>query len=149
MTEVRSLLCFLLRPLLQTLALELKEQRNTLTPDVNIPDPDDSPVDSTGNTVEGFLIRLWEIVVLINGSVEDILGRGGINHVLDHETLDGLVLRDETAAVHAVDGLLTAGVHLSTPTVPALLRHFKKGQAKPSPTAVVDFLTDAQVVYFL
>ena len=80
-------------------------------------------MDSTGNTVEGFLIRLWKIVVLINGSVEDILGRGGINHVLDHEALDRLVLWNEPAAVHAVHSLLATSIHLRTTAVPSLLGH--------------------------
>ena len=117
------LFLLVLSPLLSTLALELKEQWNTLSPDINVPDTDNSPVASAGNAVEGLLVGLWKIVILIDGGIEDILGGGGIDHVLDHEPLDGLILWNKASAVHAVDSLLTAGVHLGTATVPSLLRH--------------------------
>ena len=117
------LFLLVLGPLLSTLALELKEQWNTLSPDINVPDTDDSPVDSAGNAVESLLVGLWKIVILIDGGVKDILSGGGIDHVLDHEPLDGLILWNKASAVHAVDCLLTASVHLATTTVSALLRH--------------------------
>ena len=109
--------------LLSALPLVLHEERDPLAPDVDVPDPDDPPVDGAGDAVEALLVGLWKLVVLEDAVIEDILRGRGIDHVLDHKALDGLVLRNKTTAVHAVDSLLTAGVHLSTTTVPALLGH--------------------------
>ena len=57
------------------------------------------------------------------GSLSDIAGTGGIQDVADDETLNSLILRGQTTAVHAVDGGGAATAVLGTSIVTALAGH--------------------------
>ena len=119
-------------PLSRTFPLEFEEKWNTLLPSVNVPDPNDSPVDGAGDAVETLLVCLWKFILLVDRCIEDIFGGRSIDHVLDHETLDSLIFWNKPSTIQAVHCLFTTCIHLSTAAVSALLRHLSpKGRPQP------------------
>jgi hypothetical protein len=88
---------------------------------------DDSGVDGAGDAVLVLDVDLGHgvgfFLVSVDGSLLNISLTGGVDHVLDHEPLDGLVLSDESAAVSAVDGIGVSFVVLVSSIISSLLGH--------------------------
>jgi hypothetical protein len=82
---------------------------------------DDTSVDATGHAVIVLHVNLGEIEVLlvIGGVLLNISPGGAVYHLSHLKTLDGLVLRHATRAVHAPDDVCMALVLLPSTVVPS------------------------------
>lgn len=68
-------------------------------------------------------LRQVELSIAVSGVILDILSRGLIDELLHLESLDGLVLRDNSAAVHAVGDVVVALILLASSVVSSLRWH--------------------------
>lgn len=79
-------------------------------------------MDATGHAVIVLHIDLGQVEVLfvIGGVLLNISPGGAVDHLSHLETLDGLVLRHASRAVHAPDDVCMALVLLPSSVVPSL-----------------------------
>merc|ERR1712227_1022709 len=80
-------------------------------------------VDGAGDAVLELEVHLGDRVLSEDGSVRDVTDGGGLDHVADGESLDGLVLRSASRAVGATDRLDVAPAVLVAAVGRALLDH--------------------------
>lgn len=83
-------------------------------------------VDGAGNAVSILDVELRKRIVFNGGVILKILLGRSINDVADDETLDGLILRDATGAVHATNVCDVTATVLGSTVVPALGGHLNK-----------------------
>lgn len=89
-------------------------------------DSDDSCVDSARNTVVQLIVQLWQDILVVDRSLRQISDSGGLNHVSDGDSLDGLVLWHTLSTVQTSDWLDVASALLVSTVGSSLLWHFSE-----------------------
>lgn len=86
-------------------------------------DSDDSGVDGTGDTVVQLVEHLWDWVFVVDRGFGDVSDGGGLNHVSDSHSLDGLVLWNTSGTVDTSDRLDVTSTALVSTVGCSLLWH--------------------------
>jgi len=96
--------------------------RSTVASALTGSDTDDMRVDSAGDTVRNFDVKLGEGVFIIYGGGAQITNSSTLDHVTDSEALDGLVLGHTSGAVTASHKLDMATTRLVSAAISSFCR---------------------------